>query len=949
MNRKHYLSLLAALLATGGMSAAPVSPEEAMAKAREFVGASVRSNKMRKAPKANLKLAHTFKSEQTSTPLLYAFNRGDQDGYVLVSADNRLPDVIGYSSTGHFDAGQLPLNMQSMIASWENQINWLLEHDDAKVLAPKAPDFPIAPLLTSTWDQGDPYNRQCPNVTQYTQFGDANGKGPAAVGCVATALGQIMYHHQWPEVGTGSVSYVSKGDDTVNVNVNFEGHEYDWSKMLPSLDKYSDSEAIEQVSTLLFHVGAAFESIYGASTGATDVSVAPALKKYFGYDNGVSYRLRDFYTEEEWSDILFEELSNNRPVAYGGVTKKKEGHFFVLDGIDDLGYYHVNWGWSGMEDGYYLLTLLEPGQQGIGGASSGTGFQYFQNMITGIQKPGATPSLEQYNFTSDYLTSNTKTVDRLGTAVLTANEVWNNSATPCTANLGFALINSEGEIVYRQWVKEAEEYGIAFGEETLKCSFVIPAEIEEGVYTVRPIYQISADDYSTDRFIQVPAGRNDRYTATVTENKITYATVGSYKLTMLDVEADTGTIVSGVPTKFTVKLRNDGSEFHGYVQLRLFINGKDKVFGKTDLPKKAVFVNIPGNCESELEFTATLDVPGSSNYVFRLWGNEQMLDEDGYFMNAKNLCSKTGFTIEGPALPPVLSLADDLMVTSAVNGVVPFNDLSLKAYIENEGGEWTGTLRVAVWEPTAWREPVGYIEYPNITIAGETEMWVDLTGGTFPEGVEIGEEYDLRLMDPIENESMVPSYYNEATVTVGAPIDTTSILSIVDFSTYPVENLTSGEEATFTFEVQNDGYRYSAPMTMEIHQNGEVLYESEEVEAIIEEGASVLVEFEFLLDLPVANNYEAHLIDNQGQMVGEPQMFDITQETGVKAHKASNLKIYNGVVSAPGANEINIFSTDGCLIKSAKAETLDITNLSKGAYIIVVRMATEEIKTKIVK
>ncbi len=821
MNRKLYLSILTALLAYGGANAAPVSPEAALGIARDFVGHSVSANKMRKAAaKENLKLAYTFKNDITTSPLFYVFNRGAKNGYVLVSADDRLPAIIGYSSNGNFDTNQLPANMQAMIASWENQISWLINHDDAKALAPSAPAHAVAPLLKSTWDQGSPYNNQCPIVTQTNMFGDSNGTGHAAVGCVATALGQIMYYNQWPEAPTGSVSYVSKNeDDTINIDVTFDGYRYDWSKMLPSLDNNSDAEAIEQVSTLLYHAGVAFESIYGASTGATDVSVAPALKKYFGYDKGVAYRLRDFYTEQDWNDILFEELSNNRPVAYGGVTKKKEGHFFVLDGVDENGYYHVNWGWSGMEDGYYLLSLLEPGSQGIGGASSGDAFHYFQNMITGIQRPGANPSQEQYNFTSDYLTSTSKTVDRLGSNTLKANEVWNNSATDCTANLGFALIDSEGNIVYRQWVKQAQDYPVCHGEETLKCSFVIPAEIEEGVYTIRPIYQISADDYASDRFVMFPPGRNDRYVATVTENKITYATTGACKLTMLDVIADTGEIKSGVPTKFTVKLRNDGGEFHGFVQLRLFINGKDKIFGKTDLPKKSIFVNIPGNCESELEFNATLDVPGSNNYVFRLWGNEQMFDEDGYFQTAKNLCSKSGFSIEGPALPPVFSLSDDLMVTSAENGVVPINDLSLKAYIENEGGEWTGTFRVAVWDPNSWRDPVGYIEYPDITV----------------------------------------------------------------------------------------------------------------------------------LDLPVANGYEARLLDHEGTFIGEPQYFNITPRTGVEMVNAEGIVLQNGVLYAPGAETISIFSIDGVKIAEVAADCLDMAAFEAGIYIAVVRNSNRALTTKILK
>lgn len=405
----------------------------------------------------------------------------------------------------------------------------------------------------------------------------------------------------------------------------------------------------------------------------------------------------------------------------------------------------MNWGWSGMEDGYYRLTLLEPGSQGIGGADSGSAFHYAQNMIIGIQKP-VEGSEEQINFTADYLTDYSKTVGRQATASLKAKGVWNNSATPVKANLGFVLVNENGEIVYRQWVKQAEDYDVAHGVSTLSCAFLIPDNIEPGTYTVRPAYQVEADGYS-DRLIQLPSSRASYYTAVVTDENIVYSLNGAYNLTMLDVETDTDGIKSGVRTKFTVKLHNDGGEFYGPVQLRLFIKGKEQTFGRTDFPKKPVWVSIPSG-DSELVFEEKLEVPGSRDYVFRLWGNEGLFDEDGWDLDPKNLCSKEGFTIEGPALPPVLSLADKMIVTTASNGVVPKNDLGVKAYMENEGAEWTGKLRMKVYDPDSWGGPEGYIEFDETTVGGECEQWVNLTGGEFPDNIEIGKEYKLVLVDP---------------------------------------------------------------------------------------------------------------------------------------------------------------------------------------------------------
>ncbi len=878
---KKLLFVLGAFLFAGTLThGAPIKPEQAKAKAEAFLK---KTSTLKKIPKsdtgsAQLTLAH---SEQIAggQDAFYVFNRGEHNGYVVVAADDLIPEIIGYSLNGSFNPSNLPANMQSMIDLWSNQINWIIEHPETKSVNLQKPKHAIEPLLGEImWDQGDPYNRKCPTVTQYNTFGDSNGTGPAATGCVATALSQIMYYHKWPEFGKGSVSYTSKNDDdTLPISVTFEGYQYAWDKMLPSLTKNSDIEAIDAVSTLLYHVGAAFESIYGASTGATDVSVAPALKKYFGYDNNVSYLLRQFYTEEQWNEIIINEFENGRPIAYGGVTQKKEGHFFVLDGVDADGYYHVNWGWNGMENGYYRMTLLEPGSQGIGGAGSGNAFHYAQNMIIGIQKPVA-GSVEQINFTCDYLTNFNKTVSRQGTATLKANEVWNNSATPVKANLGFVLINDEGEIVYRQWVKQNEEYGIAYGENQLSCAFLIPDNIEAGTYTIRPAYQVEADGYA-DHLIQLPTSHLSYYTAVITDKNIEYSTNGAYKLTLVDVIPDTEGIKSGVNTKFTVKLHNDGGEFYGPVQLRLFIDGKDKVFGKTDFPKKPVWVSIPEG-DSELVFEETLDVPGSSNYVFRLWGNEGLFDEDGYRLSAKNLCSKKGFTIEGPALPPILNIADDLIATTAVDGIIPKNDVCVKAYIENEGGAWTGKLRMEVWHPNNWRTPEGYIEFDEVTIDGECDQWVTLTGGEFPNNIEVGQKYELLLVDPIENETMTPSYYNSLEITVGEPVEKIANLTLDDVSFIP-EEVIAGVETNVQFDVTNSGYNYNGPVSFIVRKDGINVHESAVKNVVIPRNESVLIDFTETFELPTANDYMIVLLDGEKNEIGTREGLTFTADKSV--------------------------------------------------------------------
>lgn len=895
MNNKFLLILMSSmLLGSISASAAPVDPATALGIARDFAGNATARQLMRKASSASpqMKLVYTHADKVSGQNAFYVFNRGASDGYVLVSADDRAPAILGYNDSGTFDPANIPASMQPMMADWSRQIQWLATHPQAKPLKPLKAEQAIEPLLGEiAWDQGKPYNTKCPTVTLADDWGYAAGKGAAPTGCVATALGQIMYYHKWPLQGKGSISYVSEGEDpdgnaeNINVDVNFEGCTYNWDAMLPQLTTNSPSDAVDAVSTLLFHAGAAFQSVYGGlGTGATDVSVAPAMLKYFGYDNGINYVKRDYYSTSDWHAMIMNEFENRRPVAYGGVTRRGEGHFFVLDGVNTDGYYHVNWGWSGQENGYYLLTLLEPGSQGIGGSSDGSAFHYAQNMITGIQKPVEGSQLN-YCFTVESLSDFNKTIGRQETATLTAAGVWNDSPNQVTANLGFALIDKDGNTVYRQMVKNGTTYDVAYGENELACSFLIPDNIASGEYTLRPVYQLSVDNYATDRLMQVFHGRADSYKVSVTENNITYATQGAYSLSILEVKGDNdGDIESGVTTKITLKVHNDGGEFYGPVQLRLFINGKDWIFGKHDYPSKtnnAVWLALPANADTEVTFDLgdNFNLPGHDDYVVRLWGNEGLLSDQYRPISFKNLASVSGVKIVGPALPPVVELVDDIILTTMVDGKVPMNDVGLKICLDNDGGEWTGSLRASVDDPDSWSwEPLGYVTFDPVTIPAETaELWLTLTGGELPAACQPGKTYELTIYDPIENEAMIPSNYMSVEFTAGEAVEKEAALSLDDL-TFEPEAIVAGKPTDVQFHVSNSGYAYNGEMSFTVSRAGEVMHTSAKQSASVGRDDEAVVEFTETFELPTASDYVVTLLDNEGKEIGKRENITFTAD-----------------------------------------------------------------------
>lgn len=890
MKRKLFLSIMSTVLVGSAVYAAPIGPDKAFGIARDFVGIATSRQLMRKAKAASqqMKLAYTHTDKASGLDAFYVFTRGVSDGYVLVSGDDRAPLILGYTDKGTFDGKDIPQSMKGMIESWSDQIVWLATHPSYKAAVPPEVAVPVNPLLGDIqWDQGDPYNRKCPSVQQYDQWGDAADKGPAATGCVATALGQIMYYHKWPEYGKGSVSYTSDGDEKFPVVETFEGVKYNWDAMLPKLTSKSPSDAIDAVSTLLYHLGASFESAYGASTGATDTSVAPALLRHFDYDRGIDYVLRDYYTQADWDSMLINELQNSRPVAYGGVTRRFEGHFFVLDGVNSDGYYHVNWGWSGMEDGYYMLSLLEPGSQGIGGASDGSAFHYAQNMIIGIQKPteGTVPN---YRFTCDGIGTVDATVGRGESVTLSAEGCWNNSPWDVTANLGFAVLDAEGKVVYRQMVKKDVNCPVANGFSRIECAMRVPDDLPAGTYSVCPAYQLSLDDYATDRLMVVAPGQPEQYRLVVDGDKLVYSTEGAYALNILSIRGDNnGDLENGITKKVTLRFRNDGGEFHGHVQLRFFIDGKERVFGRFDFPSsasKAVWISVPGYSESEVTFdVGSFNLPGSDNWVARLWGNEGTFgeDSDGYaeVRSPKNLCTLKNVKIVGPALPPVCELADDMIVTTMVDGVVPRNDIGIKACITNEGGVWTGSMRMAVREKGVWgKDPIGYVSFDPVTIEGETdEQWITLAGGELPLACEVGKAYELTLYDPVNDEAIIPSYYYSVEVVCGDAVEKIANLSLDDL-TFSEDEVMAGKPVCVQFHVINSGYAYAGGMGFIVSRNGETVHTSTTQNVAIGRDDEAVIEFTETFELPTASDYAITLLDGEGKEIGRRDNLTFTAD-----------------------------------------------------------------------
>ncbi len=386
---KRYLSLVMLLLTYFSVSAENVTRQQARQIAEAFF--SNRGIEMRDNGDSGLK--KSAMRNVTDAPY-YVFNAGDNNGYVVVSGSDVTEQILGYTDSGSFDEDNMPPSLKSLLQYYADEIRWVKDHPEKVKPASKAKRkaaqtrHSIAPILTCTWNQGDPYNYSCPDY--YKQDGTT---GRPASGCVATALTQVIYHYKYPSETTGRIpahsnSYnTDAGTKTVNMPAIPAGAKIDWANML---DSYNGSETEAQkkaVGDLTFYVGQAVRMGYGASSGSSYHYAEEMFEKYLGFDDSCYRAFNTDYAIQDWFDLIYNELAAGYPVAYGG-SSTGGGHAFVLDGFDGEGLFHVNWGWGGGSNGYFRITVLNPGDNsGIGASSSADGYTMGQDAIINL-RPG---------------------------------------------------------------------------------------------------------------------------------------------------------------------------------------------------------------------------------------------------------------------------------------------------------------------------------------------------------------------------------------------------------------------------------------------------------------------------------------------------------------------------------------------------------------------------------
>lgn len=390
MKNNRLLLFAGSLLIPMVVMAGPRSFQQAKAIAEKqaaLLGVTIDQKAMTKARKQGSKGEITLSQES-----YYVFPNANSKGFTIVSGDDRLPEIVGYSSQGSYDENNLPEGFISFMEAYQNLYN-KVNLGDAEALknlaeikawrnkknASAASTSAVAPLLGNIeWDQTSPYNNMCPRY---------DSVHVAATGCVATAMAQVMAYYKYPKQLKADIpGYVNRwnGIPMEIPTITREEGIYDWDNMLPKYNKEANAtqQQKDAVAKLMYHCGAAVRMSYGPESGAAVSS--SKLAKYFGYDADLMMDLsRSSFTLDKWMQIIDTELAAGRPVLYGGQSSDN-GHQFICDGKDENGLYHINWGWSGNQNAYFDLSILNPEKGGTGSGSAADGFNRYCSMTIGI-------------------------------------------------------------------------------------------------------------------------------------------------------------------------------------------------------------------------------------------------------------------------------------------------------------------------------------------------------------------------------------------------------------------------------------------------------------------------------------------------------------------------------------------------------------------------------------
>jgi hypothetical protein len=729
---------------------------------------------------AKLKHAYTCKKQGTvnyEDIYYYVFNKADNGGYIIVSGDERVLPVLGYSDRGQFNEDSLPPQLSDWLKYYQfemdnisaatpmNSANSENYFQKAKFMSTATS---VSPLLGEIgWSQSSPFNNYCPFISSIGS--------KASAGCVATAMAQVMKYYQWPARGNGSNSYQTRTYG-LTISEDFSNTTYDWANMQNTYSSSSSAEQNNAVATLLYHCGAAVNMDYSSLSGASTYDVTKALINYFNYDPNIQHLLRDYYTRAEWIDILKNEINQGRPVLYSG-DSQSTGHFFVCDGYDENNYFHFNWGWGGNYDGYFPVSILNPTDPQLG--SNTVGYNMAQEVIIGIQKPGSVSASTHSIYTAAGLSVSSSNVPRSGSVSVKAKSVYNYGANSFTGDIGIGLYNDYGLVTVLNTMLVSAVNPLYGWSEFSLSAVNIPTSVSNGKYKIYPVYQ--ANDENQWHIIRGKTGTATNYIEVSVKSDMISYSAPLNEMPALNVNEIniTGNIYESKKGRVTVSVTNRGKEYNSFLGIYLI--------STTDITNHQLVSNVPVNIANNetvtINFSDVINVKSGAYYLKVIYDPANNMD----VFRQTNGFSDLSVSASPINVQPVPTSPANLTLTSNISFVEPLsltnNNAKLSVSLKNEGGYYEGKLMAVLFRSSGGS--VGnFGNQTQIVDENETanvllEETLDLTPDSYKVLLYYYENKTWKLL--------TPNSYSTLTFTLDKPISTNvnSLSATDEIRVYP--------------------------------------------------------------------------------------------------------------------------------------------------------------------
>ncbi|MDD4821088.1 MAG: thiol protease/hemagglutinin PrtT [Bacteroidales bacterium] len=544
-------------------------------------------------------LAESLKETADTTSAFYVYGY-PTGGFVIISSDDCAKSILGYSD-GQFNRNTLPGNMRYWLSVYADEIHAASASSDVTTQSNEydssspAYSVTISPLLGNImWDQDAPYSNKVPDQM--------------LTGCVATAMAQVMKYYEYPAKGIGSHSYSYNGR---TFSANFAASTYDWNNMLDVYSgvNYSIVEA-NAVATLMYDCGVSVDMQYTPDgSGAELFGIAEALISYFGYDPNMQYYSRDYYYSNEWMNMLKKELNEARPVLYfANDDKETYGHAFVVDGYDTNNRMHINWGWSGDLNGYFVINALNIESADIDLSS-------VQSFIGGLQPKTSGTSYTPQLDLIDELTLNSSAVARSASFIVNGNMLYNNGTAFSGAVSGAlykenSFVCTVGDV--RKNATIASDMKIAVSS----SAFTIPSNVSSGDYQLYLVAQ-GKNSNQWER-VRIKNGLRNYYNVHVTETSVSFSEPKLSDVINVTSVISDNKLYSTYTGNFTMNVKTFSREFNSYIGVEL-VSTSDTTHQIVDYrrPFLAEFSS------SDFTFSGSIALPAGSYKLYPVYSADR--------------------------------------------------------------------------------------------------------------------------------------------------------------------------------------------------------------------------------------------------------------------------------------------------------------------------------------